>query len=81
MHYASLARILKPIRIRFLKSVCDVVCMHSSRPQFLYQLGATQGGRILPFLLNMGRRHVNQVPVSHFVDFDHAGLLSFIRML
>jgi hypothetical protein len=80
LHHASSVRILKPIRIRFLKSVCDVGCMHSSGPQFLDELGAAQRDRTVPFLLNMGRRHVGQVPVSYFFDFDHAVVVPSIRV-
>ena len=79
--HASLIRILKPIWIRFVKDVCDVGCVHSSGPQFFDELGATQGSWILPFLLNMGRCGVGQVPVPHFFDFDHAVMVPFIRIL
>jgi len=81
MHHESLVWILKPIRIRFVKGICDVGCVHSSGSQFFDELGATQGGWILPFLLDMMRRRVGQVPVTHFFDFDHAVVAPSIRIL
>jgi len=57
--------------IRFVKGVCDVGRMHSPTPQFLNQLGAAQGHRVPPFLLDVRSRHMGHIPVFRLFNRDH----------